>query len=163
MDKKIKYRRVSYAEFGSMMDELVDRVPQLAAFTHIFAPPRGGWPMGVHLSHRLKIPILYNFYDLRNQVVVPQLIPGKIIVLFSDDIVDSGNTLSHFNTYSHKMGGWFAFFSCCLFCKSHSPIKPDIFIEEVEDDTWVVFPWERPVAEEDRQVYLQKNQERDPS
>jgi len=99
------------------------------SITKIFTIPRGGLPIGVHLSNYLHINLIttkqeYIKYD-----------PATILVV--DDLCDSGETFKRFKDS----------ILCCLFVKPRRIITPDIYLNEIPDDTWVVFPWEPTDAE----------------
>ena len=54
----------------------------------IYGLPRGGLPIAVSLSHKLKLPLLMNYADRK-------LVTDKKILVV-DDIADTGNTLKDF-------------------------------------------------------------------
>ena len=51
-----------------------------------------------------------------------------------DDIHDSGNTLKPFMNFGFPVA--------TLFWRKKEKNQPDIWVETIEDDTWIVFPWE---------------------
>ena len=63
-------------------------------------------------------------------------------VLLIDDISDRGNTFSYAKNYVKEMiGGTVVTMSIIL--KPKSKFVPDYYHELVDQDKWVVFPWER--------------------
>ena len=58
-------------------------------------------------------------------------------VLIVDDIADSGVTLSHYIGYK----------TATLHYKPQSIIKPSYYVETIDNDMWIVYPFERPEAD----------------
>jgi len=85
-------------------------------FDGIFAPPRGGLIMGVHLSHLLNLPLL--LYPTKNSLVV-------------DDIADTGKTLQ--NIKNKKI--------ITLYYHKESIIRPDFWVYE-KKNKWITYWWE---------------------
>ena len=144
--KTIRY--ISYHEFGDMMRRLIGEVWDFQP-THIYSPPRGGLPIGVHLSHHLgNIPFLSGTGFPNFPLSLKEALSMR--VLFADDIVDHGRTLERFveQTIPYHNYWGLCFMSCSLLVKPGARIKPDLWIETVPDSEWIVFPWEDPVAAE---------------
>ncbi len=121
---------ISYRKYGKLLTELVNKIKKrdISHIQILYAPPRGGLPIAIHLSHYLKLPIIYNVKDLDKKIQFNK-------AMFIDDIVDTGATLNKLDEdYSFDL-------SCSLFYKKNSIIEPDIWVEET--DKWIVFPWER--------------------
>jgi hypoxanthine phosphoribosyltransferase len=128
VDKRVeqKLKLISYAKYEKIIEKLVNKTKLFIkkenkkgkVFSGIYGLPRGGLPIAVHLSHHLKLPLLLEAKE------------GCIIV---DDISDSGNTLM-------KYKGKYPIIT--VLCKKKTLVVPDIFIEMVPEEDWIVFPWE---------------------
>ena len=124
---------ISYERYGIMIKTLTEMIKNSGLeFLSIYPIPRGGYPIAVHLSHFLNVPI-------RDEVI---LTDKNILVV--DDLIDEGETLKSFTEYPHYK---FA----VLYKKPWSPIKPDFYIGET--DNWIVFPWEDPEETPNRKGY----------
>ena len=126
MEKEYEKKFLSYADYGSMMRWLGDKIKDLRYFNkikYIYGIPRGGLPLATHLSHTLEIDLIH----------ADRLFTVKDLVLVVDDIVDTGITIARLPRI------WP---TASLYYKPRSSIKPDIYLEEVPNDIWIVFPWE---------------------
>lgn len=115
---------ISYTTFGIMMTQVCDRIKEtivLEECTGVYGQARGGLPLAVHLSHKLNL----RFLD--------KPLPGCIVI---DDIADSGETLKKITE------GIDCLLTVTLHWKEKSIIKPDIYITEAPEETWIVYPWE---------------------
>ena len=97
-------------------------------YKYIYAIPRGGFSIGLYLSHKLNIPMKINYAD-------PCLRLDKDVLVI-DDIADSGKELAK-SIYR----------DCDKFVliakmKGYKKVKP-IVHTIVDDKQWVVFDWER--------------------
>ena len=81
----MKKRYYSYSDFEKDVKKLHSELKH-RSFKNIYAMPRGGYMLGVRLSHLLGIPMVDR----------PRCIGKDTLIV--DDIVDSGKTL---NTYRH--------------------------------------------------------------
>ena len=90
---------------------------------------RGGLIPAVLLSHKLNLP--YTNVILPNTLVV-------------DDICDSGVTMKDYAPQ---------FITATLCMRYVSETIPEYYGEKIEDDRWVVFPWER-IDSKTKQDYL---------
>jgi hypoxanthine phosphoribosyltransferase len=130
-----KKRHIDYHEYGELISRLTDAL-RAKSFSGIYAPPRGGLPLGVHLSHNLELPLYVTFQNISDITERP----GQPLLLV-DDIIDTGKVLK---SLAEKMNALeISFFSAALFEKPRSVIPPDISMETIEDDIWIVFPWEQ--------------------
>lgn len=142
-----EYMFVDYRLFGDIMDGMVAQLRRMAKmsgvyqFTHMYAPPRGGWPVSTHLSHHFPdITIVHHIADF-----FAYSVPENSNILFVDDIVDTGKTLKEFYNNCEQFlekHPTLQYKSAALYYKPRTIIKPEIYMQEVPDDTWVVFPWE---------------------
>lgn len=95
----------------------------------IYGIPRGGLPLAVKLSNVLQIPLVFNLFEAAGRVKL------KKNVLIVDDISDSGKTLVQI-PFIHS------YTTLTLFIRNKTLFKPDVFVTEILDDKWVIFPWE---------------------
>jgi len=115
---------LSYVQYSIYVNELVymikdsDVIQDLKA---IYAIPRGGYPIGVHLSHNLELPLVTNLAGHKREEL-----------LIVDDIADTGVTLE-------KVAGMCRA-TATIYYKERSTIKPTFYV--VVTDKWIVFPWE---------------------
>ncbi|MCC7574519.1 hypothetical protein KO361_02915 [Candidatus Woesearchaeota archaeon] len=93
-------------------------------YDFIFGIPRGGLIIATLLSYKLNVPLVLDESKL----------PSLSNVLVVDDIADTGNTLSKYESLG--------FDSFTIFYKDKSIVKPAFFGEVKLDETWIVFPWE---------------------
>ena len=125
-------RSLTWDDCEHAVRELADRIISLDRVREacgVFGPPRGGLVLAVCLSHRLGVPLLHN----------PT--PGMIWV---DDIVDSGRTLTTTSGLSAVSCAWFERRSGMV----------EVACNQCDGAEWVVFPWESmAVAERDRAAY----------
>lgn len=92
-------------------------------FTGVYGPPRGGCIPAVMVSHKLKIPMLAAPAD------------GCLIV---DDICDTGSAMQKYDSIKKERN-----YTIATICyKPQSTVEPDFYMITVENDIWVVFPWE---------------------
>ena len=141
-----EYLFVDYEEWGKIMKDLVDQLKRLEKmsgiykFTHVYSPPRGGLPIAVHLSHHLNFQMINPDLDWP-----PDYMEANDNLLVIDDIVDTGETFKDIKEIldqSIEQIPTLQYKTCSLFFKPRSIFKPDIYRQTVDNDTWVVFPWE---------------------
>ena len=102
-------------------------------YRNIYAIPRGGLVLGVYLSHELNLPLA------RDTIMEDTLIV--------DDICDTGETMKLF-AYNDKV-------TLVGKPKGLNKMSNIIYDVEVDDNTWVHFPWEKQEKEnKERQVKL---------
>lgn len=110
----------SWQKFDKDVTEIVRRLKKThKRFDGIWAPPRGGLPLAVILSHALNIPFLSK--------------PRGKKTLIVDDIADTGKTLYTFYGVN---------FIVTIFYHSHSAVIPNIWLRK-KGARWIVFPWEK--------------------
>ncbi len=106
--------------FEYALDSLVRQIKSSNInFDGVYGIPRGGLPIAVALSHRLKLP----FIESKEKITYKTLIV--------DDITDGGNTLEEYRDYK----------IVTLYTTKHSKVQPDFFVF-LKHDEWVIFPWE---------------------
>jgi hypoxanthine phosphoribosyltransferase len=91
----------------------------------VYGEARGGLIPAVMLSHYLQIPLLKER-------------PSSGVYLWVDDIVDSGETVEIAIATEKAIALRWAL---CLKARSRVAVNYGIF---VNDDRWVIFPWEDP-------------------
>ena len=89
--------------------------------TDIKGMPRGGLIPAVMLSHQLNIPLLGSN------------IPPSETTLVVDDICDSGQTLKFYDFCP----------TAVLHYKKTAIFKPTFYTDEVKEDEWQIYPWEK--------------------
>ena len=94
-------------------------------FSAICGLPRGGLIPAVILSHKLNIPYQDNDNDYIN---------GNILLV--DDICDTGETLYQYREYPQ-------IYTVTIHYKKSAMIQPSFWWKEVNDNEWIVYPWER--------------------
>lgn len=156
-------RIISYEEYEALVKLLTAMVKnQFQDIDFVFSPPRGGWPIAVHLSHHLGVPILTPADLPACALPVGMKFPEVNRVLFVDDIVDSGRTLIQFKMLMEKKiaCGWnIQPLSAALCRKAHATIQPDLWAITVPDNAWVVFPWENMVnIKKDKTLYEKRKE-----
>ncbi len=62
-------------------------------------------------------------------------------ILIVDDVSDSGTTLKFVKGYAEYMGSRYTKIAC-PFMKPGTKVVPDYYVEEVPNDTWIIFPYE---------------------
>ena len=110
-------------ELGETIKESVSE------FKYVSGVPRGGLIPGVYLSHFLGLK--YIPYEDAKQL--PMNLRQEVLVV--DDICDSGMTLLE--------TAEFGFQTAALAYRYSSPFIPEWYGTKIDDDRWLVFPWER--------------------
>jgi len=126
----VKKRYITYTEFGELMDRFVNKIRSHISTDSVkcvYGPPRGGLPIATHVSHHLELELIVTF------TMTQQSTP----ILLVDDVCDSGRTIQQLLELRSNC------IVATLFKKPRSIIEPNIYLEEVNDDTWLVFPWEK--------------------
>lgn len=121
-----KILRISWSEFISEIDylaEMIKKDSKLEKIKSIYAIPRGGLIIGVILSHKLGVPMIYDSSKVNNHTLVV------------DDISDTGNTLSTLIINKKAL--------IAVLCqKMSSKVKANFFVRYVGEDEWIKFPFE---------------------
>ncbi len=116
MKKNISWDEIEEITF-KIIEQLIDNDKK---YTGVYGVPRGGLIPAIIISHNMNLPLL----------MAP--IKGSIII---DDIVDSGATMEAYGNYENK-----ELTKCALFARSNTSHLVNISI--VENNDWIVFPWE---------------------
>lgn len=143
-----KIRKYSWKDYDKDINNLVRRI-KYANFQPktLVGLARGGLVPGVTLSHKLKAPLLiisaqsYEGHD-RGALAfnVSFTKPMESPILLIDDICDSGATMQNVYKYITSIG--IEASVATLFYKERSSFKPDWYLNKVENETWIYFPWE---------------------
>jgi hypoxanthine phosphoribosyltransferase len=116
---------LTWNDIDNLVDKLANEVSQVAVPPlYITGLPRGGLIPAVMLSHKLNIPFV--------NISLIRALPA-VDVLVVDDIADSGETLLQYKAYQ----------TAVLHYKLQSEATPTYYAEEVENDSWIVYPFER--------------------
>lgn len=117
---------MSWKRFERGVDILVEQIktanPKIDA---VFGFPRGGLPLAVRLSHKLKVPLITDWL-------------GSEYPLIVDDIVDTGEIMKFFMWKEPKFGT-----TASLYWYPKASCKPDFYAFEKKPWEWIVFPWEK--------------------
>ena len=131
-------------------DEIYEKLHLLAKhvekkhITNVWGVPRNGQLITLLLSHMIKDLNLCqspnSFKSETNHAVYPTIV---------DDIYDTGNTLSPYVSKGYE--------TLCLFRRQHpgeptgfweKPKSPDFWVEEITDNSYLVFPWEEEALQQ---------------
>lgn len=149
-------RYLSWEEYFKLCDNLVEQIKD-KGFTDIIAIARGGLIPAQYLAYKVDIKRIYNFgittYSKKDtklnehDIVVYQqtcaLFCGERKVLIVDDIADSGGTINKcYKDYLKYDGDSKKIQICTLHYKARSIVRPDYFAQEVDDNVWVVYPYD---------------------
>ncbi|MFT4282903.1 MAG: phosphoribosyltransferase [Candidatus Woesearchaeota archaeon] len=114
---------MSFEEVDELANKVAKKVKGLD-LENVYGQPRGGLVPAVMLSHKLGIPLITDFKEISSKT------------LFVDEIIDSGKTLIEIED---KLNGAVV---VSLTKRYTSKYEPYYFAKLVEDDAWLVFPWE---------------------
>ena len=144
-------RQVSYDELQKKCILLAEQIEH-AGFkpNMIVSVTRGGLLSAYFLADLLGVKSIEtinisSYQDTQSKGIIDNTKISKDFTEFTplivDDLVDSGKTMKYilhqyaFNPLETKIA--------TIFTKPHAILKPDFFVEEVSDDVWIVFPYER--------------------
>jgi len=117
----------------------------------IVAIARGGYIPARYLAKTLNIRKLYSigvesYNDKTREEISFYQIPilkEHQNILVVDDIIDSGQTMVQTLAYFKEKFCPNNIYTCSIHYKPQSSIfKPDIFYKEVNEQTWITYPWE---------------------
>ena len=142
---------LSWDDYFKLCDKLVHQLKD-AQITDIIAIARGGLIPAQYLAYKLNIKRIHSFgiisysdddkplpdADMRiYQTLGSYDFQGKRRALIVDDIADTGRTIKR------CLMDFPAARVCTLYYKpTKSIIEPEYFAQTVENDTWIVFPYE---------------------
>lgn len=121
-----KIRNVTWSTFAYGVENIAKLIKNSGTkYDYIYGIPRGGLVPAVMLSHILNIRLTVNLaWDSMVE---------NYKVLIIDDIADSGKTIEKFINI---------FDIATVYCKVGLSQKPKYYIELVEPDEWIKFPYE---------------------
>lgn len=116
---------------------------------------RGGLVPATYLAQYFEVPVITVYGSLRDQNEKPDtepLIlrtkPGDVILMI-DDIIDNGDTMRKITeSYASKTSDQWAekhLKTAALWLNPAQNFEPDFHAREInrlEDDRWIIFPWE---------------------
>ena len=121
----------------------------------IVAVSRGGLIPARLIAKHLKIRRIYSLgmesysddTNKANEINIYQSFtekfPKNCNILVVDDIVDKGTSLRHaLNNIGMNRTESATVISCAIHYKKCSIIKPDVFYKEVDENNWIIYPWE---------------------
>lgn len=113
-----KFHEISWNDFDNYIETILSKIKNLDGCTGVYGVPRGGLVPAVALSHKTGLPLL---------------IKPKSMMLWVDDIVDSGKTA--------LSPEYECAFEKIVIVSLNQSINVLSAIN-MNKDTWVVFPWE---------------------
>ena len=122
---------MSWKWVDDQIDELAKRLKD-KKLRYISGIPRGGLIPAIMLSH--KLGVTYIPFDEAKKYGRHNLSFKNEEILLVDDICDSGVTMKD---YAPR------FITATLCLRYVSETIPEYYGEKIEDDRWLVFPWER--------------------
>lgn len=121
VEDQVKKKFVTWLEIDQLIENLTQQIMKSPLnIQGVYGVPRGGLIPAVILSHKLGLPLCGSLSDTR--------------VLLVDDVSDTGKTLQ----FPKKQG----FHIATLFIKPQTKTMPDFYAASVENDVWIVYPWE---------------------
>jgi len=122
---------MSWKWVDDQIEELAERLKD-KKLRYISGIPRGGLIPAIMLSH--KLGVTYIPFDEAKKFGRHDLRFKNEDILLVDDICDSGVTMKD---YAPR------FLTATLCLRYISETIPEYYGEKIEDDRWLVFPWER--------------------
>jgi uncharacterized protein len=119
-------RYISWKQIDNYAQEIYDKLD--TKIDYIYAIPRGGSVLGVMLSHLTNKNLLQTY----EEAIIKIKAGHKILVI--DEISDSGNTLKEIKKEC---------ITATIHIRKGTKVIPDIFCEEIINDDWIVYPWEK--------------------
>lgn len=132
------------------MEQLIEKLTK-KKFTHIYGPARGAWPIVTHLSNCFAETKLIEQLD-ESAIAQADISQAKILVV--DDVCDSGETLENVSSKMRELG--YNFLTAVLHTKPRRKVDPDIYLEEVSNNIWLNYPWEKSDAEINKDYMFKK-------
>lgn len=113
----------------------------------VYGQPRGGLPLAVSLSHRLRLPLLAQPVDR---------------MIWVDDIIDSGHTLCVAPGHGCLYAAWYTRHPIHAVEALLTRRLPIMAVAQCEGDEWLVFPWEVGVDAHKEQRAYEKSRVQSP-
>lgn len=130
--------RISWDEYLNLVQSCINKLEVKPDY--IFAPIRGGLIPAVIFSHSLNIKIYAMEPDELEKTIHPRIKKDKI-VLFIDDIFDSGATAKKCVKYLEEHG-YINIITCAITLKATCNFFVSIHGRLVEKNEYVIFPYE---------------------
>jgi len=120
--QKREEQKKEYCTWECIRELIGQKLPEIKQknYKNIYGIPRGGLVIATIISYKLSLPILMKKEDITNKTLIV------------DDICDSGKTLKE---YKDKE-------TFTIFYKKEAQIKPTYYSKIINQETWIVFPWE---------------------
>ena len=133
-------QKITWNKISKLCQRLAQKIRECEKQpSYIYAVPRGGLPIGVHLSHLTGIPMKLDVDD-----------SVEIQYTTVDDINDTGRTMSKFVSEPNCL-------TIALFERLDSKVKADLVGEYINHNDWIIFPWEdKNKAFDDMVEYLEE-------
>ena len=149
--------KIDWTNFITDCNKLADRIKNyndtvIEKITDIFSIARGGGIPSEIVAYKCGInnicSIGMSYYDLNNNrldvPIIYQDVPTNLQtkkILIVDEICDSGSTFVYI-TQKIKEHGCLSVGTACVYRKKGSMFLPDIYIQEVPKDEWLVMPYD---------------------
>lgn len=112
-------REVTWYQFDLGVAWIADHFRGMS-LAGVYGEPRGGLPLAVALSHRMRLPMLDR---------------PRPEALWVDDIVDSGKALRAVTRAASPH-------TAALYWRNGAAVSPDVWAFDCQPGEWLVFPWE---------------------
>tara|TARA_B110000908_G_scaffold85182_1_gene101799 strand:+ start:6376 stop:6825 length:450 start_codon:yes stop_codon:yes gene_type:complete len=140
---------LSYDDVLSMVKQLEYDVSKMRPDI-VVGIQRGGVVPALHLSHALDRPMEVVVWQTRDGIdttmsdAVYEALDRGNVVLFVDDINDSGRTLQEIIQACNLKGDYNHLIKTAVLVEKTSSIhKADSKALRIDDERWIVFPWEK--------------------
>jgi len=150
----VKLRYISWAEYGKLSAELVERLrDESPRLDLVIGIARGGIPLAMVVSDQMDVRL--DIINVKSYEGIAQRQKPRIVstltesvtkkrVLLVDDLVDEGSTMRTVTKHLRREGPKLLK-TAVLFKKPWTKFGPDFYLETLEE--WIVFPWERGEVE----------------
>jgi len=147
--------KINWEEIENDCVILYEKINKNFKFNCIVAICRGGWVPARIISDLSNVNLIgslriesYDVYNKKEARITQDVsidVKDKNVLLV-DDIADTGDTLMLAKEYLIKKFPKNLMIAT-LHYKQKSKIKPDFFVKEVENDVWIIYPWEKRETE----------------
>lgn len=148
---------IDYNQFGIKLQKLYKKILRAGVPSCIIGIANGGLNLSKPLSNWLQckhISISIHFYD-HDKIAgkpyyadIPPIPKDSINLLLVDDILDSGTTIKYFIDRTGLVHGENFKIATLHWNKNGQHcLKPDFYVNEKKDDSWIVYPWESEATE----------------
>lgn len=138
----------SYDQLHNAALTMVREARTLGWIDYVVAPSRGGLLFGVIASHKLNVPLIPIQYsskkgngdDKNHENILPK-IPAKSTIYLTDDISDSGRTLSEIVEHYHNQD--VRVITSVFHYKEGAVFHPDLYFWRIPADSeFITYPYE---------------------